>query len=463
MARMQRSLFAQLNALADEISQSTKAAAEKVAGPTPADPGGYQGASSHPTTSVDNSVQSADTGARASEYETDIKKQQGALAVDNTPELPQEGRQNDVQLNINTNAKSTGEDPAAEKDFKGTKDDPGTSHPAKTNDGEKYSSASFKEARNQCGNLGNDILANLINFGTDKLTKKSDDHLTGGQKKLDVNDNGKIDGSDLAALRSGKAEAGDAKSDAGDEKSDAGDEKAAAFKAGYELAAHFGMDKAAAEASVREVCANTLREADEMADLFMGFLSSKRAAADPAEEAAEGEDHGAPGDVSSGAAPAGLEEMLGAEGGDPAAAGGAGMEGAGMEGAGMEGAGPSEDEAVQELAMALEELGIPPEALLEALTGGEGGGAAGGMPPEAAGMPPEAAGMPQEAAGMPPEMAGMAPKMAAAKRASELRSIGAAVMNFKRAGKFQVKEARTKRSRQLRDIMKQHVIELVNR
>lgn len=457
MARMQRSLFAQLNALADEISQSTKAAAEKVAGPTPSDPGGYQGASSHPTTSVDNNVQNADTGARASEYETDIKKQQGALAVDNTPELSQEGRQNEVQLNINTNAKSTGEDPAAEKDFKGTKDDPGTSHPAKTNDGEKYSSASFKEARNHCGNLGNDILANLINFGTDKLTKKSDDSLTGGQKKLDVNHNGKIDGSDLAALRSGKAEtgsetgseagseAGDEKSDAGDEKdekSDAGDEKAAAFKAGYELAAHFGMDKAAAEASVREVCANTLREADEMADLFMGFLSSKQAAADPTEEASEGEDHGAPADVGSGAAPAGLEAMLGAEGGDPAAAAG---------GESLEGAGPSEDEAVQELAMALEELGIPPEALLEAVAGGEGGaGAAGGMPaPEAAAMPPEAA--------------GMAPKMAAAKKASELRSIGAAVMNFKRAGKFQVKEARTKRSRQLRDIMKQHVIELVNR
>jgi hypothetical protein len=448
MARMQRSLFAQLNALADEISQSTKAAAEKVAGPTPSDPGGYQGASSHPTTSVDNNVQNADTGARAAEYETDIKKQQGALAVDNTPELSQEGRQNEVQLNINTNAKSTGEDPAAEKDFKGTKDDPGTSHPAKTNDGEKYSSASFKEARNHCGNLGNDILANLINFGTDKLTKKSDDHLTGGQKKLDVNDNGKIDGADLAALRSGKAEAGgeagDEKSDAGDEKdekSDAGDEKAAAFKAGYELAAHFGMDKAAAEASVREVCANTLREADEMADLFMGFLSSKQAAADPTEEATEGEDHGAPTDVGSGAAPAGLEEMLGGEGGEPVDAGGAGLEGAG----------PSEDEAVQELAMALEELGIPPEALLEAIAGGEGGaGAAGGMPaPEAAAMPPEAA--------------GMAPKMAAAKKASELRSIGAAVMNFKRAGKFQVKEARTKRSRQLRDIMKQHVIELVNR
>lgn len=437
MARMQRSLFAQLNALAEEISQSAvKTAAEKKAGPTPSDPGGYQGASSHPTTSVDNNVQKAEEGARASEYEADIKKQQGALAVDNTPELSQEGRQNEVQLNIGTNAKPTGEDPAAEKDYKGTKDDPGTAHPAKANDGEKYSSVSFKEARNHCGNLGNDILANLINFGTDKLTKQSEmpaalaealhekkespaeekaEHkdekgeLKGDQHKLDTDKDGKIEGSDLAALRAGKA---------------------ASFKAGYELAAHFGLDKAAAEANVREVCANTLREADEMADLFMGFVTAKTAAADPTEDAAEGEDHSAPADAESGAgaAPAGLEAMMGGDAGGAPAAGGE----------------PSEDEAVQELAMALEELGIPPEALLQAVAGGQGGA------PEAAGP-----------AGPAGAMADV-PKMAAA-RDQELGAIGRAVVNFKRAGKFQVKEARTKRSRELRDFMKQHVIELVSR
>ena len=465
MARMQRSLFAQLNALAEEISQSAvKVAAEKAAGPTPADPGTYVGSSSHPTASVDNNVQNAEEGERAREYEADIKKQQGALAVDNTPELSQEGRQNEVQLNIGTSAKATGEDPSSEKDYKGTKDDPGTSHPAKTNDGEKYSSVSFKEARVAAANLGNDILANLINFGTSQLTKQSEmpaflkakmdkdeksekkdddcdsdeskkpssEHggLKGDQHKLDVNNNGKIEGSDLAALRNGKA---------------------AAFKAGYELAAHLGMDKAAAEASVREVCANTIREADEMADLLIGFLSTKAAAADPTEEAAEGEDHSGAGDAESGAsaAPAGLESMMadgdaGAEI-DPAMAGGE-----------MGGA-PSEDEAVQELAMALEELGIPPEALLQALQSGGAGGdpaAAAGMDPAAAGMDPAAMG-----AGMPAE----APKMAAANLADDLNAIGRAVVNFKRAGKFQIKEARTKRSRQLRDMMKQHVLELVNR
>jgi hypothetical protein len=446
MARMQRSLFDQLNALAAEIAQSpVKTAAEKSAGPVPADPGGYQGASSHPTTSADNGVQNANTGARASEYEADIKKQQGALAVDNTPEMSQEGRQDDVQTNIGVSAKATGEDPANEKDFKGDKDDPGTSSPVKANDGEKYSSVTFKQARERAGELGNDILANLINFGANKLTnekaaempaflkekaeekketpaEEKSEHagseLKGDQHKLDVNDNGKIEGSDLAALREGKA---------------------AAFKAGYELAAQLGLNKEAAEASVREVCANTIREADEMADLFIGFLNSKAAAADPTEEATEGEDHSEPEDAASGmsdapapeAAPAGLEAMMGAEGGpSPEAAGE-----------------PSEDEAVQELAMALEELGIPPEALLQALSGA-GGGAEGGMPPEA-GAAPEAAMPPMEE-----------PKMAAAK---DLDAIGRAVVNFKRAGKFQVKEARTKRSRQLRDMMKQHVIELVNR
>lgn len=423
MPQMKRSLFAQLNALAEEISSgAVKAAAEKSAAPVPSDPGGYAGASTHPSAHADNSGQAASTGARASEYEADVKKQQGAVSVDNTPEMSQEGRQDEVQLNIGTNVKATGEDPSAEKDYKGDKDDPGTTHPAKASDGEKYSAVSFKEAHSLCSTLGNDILAHLINFDSPAKAEKAaeddkddddddddDDHkgeLKGDQHKLDTDHDGKIEGSDLAALRNGK-EAG--------------------FKAGYELAAQLGVEKAAAEAAVREVCANTLREADEMADLFIGFMSAKQAASDPTDEMAEGEDHSAPGDAASGAsdapAPAGLEAMMGGE---------AAM---GPEAAGE----PSEDEALQELAMALEELGIPPEALLQQL-GGEAAPAAGAE-----------AGMAE------------APKMAADKTASELREIGAAVVNFKRAGLFQVKEARTKKSRQLRDNMKQYVLELVNR
>lgn len=440
MARTPRSLFAQLNALAEEISQNAeKVAAAKSAAPVPADPGGYQGASSHPSAHVDNNVQKATTGARASEYEADVKKQQGAPAVDNTPEMSQEGRQDDVQLNIGTNAAATGEDPAAEKDYKGTKDDPGTAHPAKANDGEKYSAVTFKEAHAKCSDLGNEILADLINFGADAVGEKAagmpdfikkkiegdkkDDskndskgELKGDQHKIDVDGDGKIEGSDLSALRN--------------------DKKAEAFAAGYELAEALGLDKAAAEAGVRDVCANTLREADEMADLFVGFYTAKTAGADPTEEAAEGEDHSAPADDESGEAGPGGEapaEMGGAPGVEEMM-GGAPM---GPEAGGE----PSEEEALQELAMALQELGISPEELMAGLS--QGGGMGGGDPAMAAGAPP----MPE-------------PKMAAA---AELQTIGRAVSEFKRSGNFEIKEARTKRSRHLRDIMKAHVRELTSR
>ena len=444
MARMQRSLFAQLNALAEEINGGAEksAAQKKVAGPTPADPGGYQGASSHPSTSVDNDVQSASTGARASEYEADIKKQQGAPAVDNTPEMSQEGRQDEVQLNINTNAKATGEDPAAEHDYKGDKDDPGTSHPAKTNDGEKYSHVSFKEARDRCSNLGNDILAHLINFGGNKV--KAADELKGDQHKLDVDNDGKIEGSDLAALRSG--EKSESHCDDDDD-----DKKEAAYRAGYELAAALGVEKQAAEAAVRDVCANTLREADEMADLFIGFANEKSAGEDPMEEAAEGESH-EHGDTGSGASdaapPVDMGDMMG---------------GAGPE-AGLDAAPPGEDEALQELAMALEELGISPEELLQMVQGGAGGdpaAAMGGDPAAAMGGDPAAAmgGDPAAAMGGAPAP-GMDAKVAAA---HDAHMIATAVKNFRMSGHFQVKEARTKRSRQLRDIMKTHIRELVSR
>jgi hypothetical protein len=423
MARMQRSLFAQLNALAEEISQSAeKVAAVKEAAPVPADPGGYQGASAHPSAHVDNNVQKAVTGARASEYEADIKKQQGAPAVDNTPEMSQEGRQDEVQLNINTHASAVGEDAAVENDYKGKKDDPPTTLPAAPQDCEKYSAVTFKEAHAKCSTLGNQILADLINFGGEKkaempealkkhLEKKEDkkpaekEHgeLKGDQHKLDVDGDGKIEGADLASLRNGKE---------------------AAFSAGYELAAALGAEKSAAEAAVRDVCANTLREADEMADLFLGFYTTKRAEEEEGEEAPESEESGE-------------EEVAEEMGGAPDMAA---MMGGGEEPS-LEAAPPSEDEALQELAMALQELGISPEALMAGMAdpaaGGMGGGMGGGE------MPPE-----------------MAPKMAAAR---ELQTIGNAVLGFQRTGNFQVKEARTKRSRHLRDIMKAHVRELASR
>lgn len=441
MPRMQRSLFAELNALAEEISAgaSTKSAADKSAAPVPADPGGYKGHSSHPSASADNGCQAASEGERSRENEADVKKQQRAVSVDNTPEMSQEGRQDDVQLNIGVNVAATGEDPAAEKDYKGDKDDPGTAHPAKTNDGEKYSSVTFKEARDICGNLGNKVLAHYINFGA--AAEKKSEGLVGGQHKLDVDNDGKIEGADLAKLRNGGAKktppAAEAHEAAESPAEEAAEHKEAAYREGYELAQHMAWEKAASEQVVRDMCVGALKEADDMAELVIGFLS-KQAEAD-VDDAASSEDHsGGADDAASGAGDAPPEAAMPEE----APAGDMGDDMGGE---------PTDDEAVQELAMALEELGIPPEALLDALSGGgeAGGDMAGGE--------------------MPPEMAA-APKMAAARAAAvkraaaaELQTIGQAVVNFKRAGRFQVKEARTKKSRQLRDEMKQHVMELMSR
>jgi len=433
MSRMQRSLFAELNALAEEISAGAeKVAAEKSAAPCPADPGGYKGPSSHPSASADNNCQPASEGERSRENASDVKDQQRAPAVDNTPEMSQEGRQDDVQLNIGTHAAATGEDPAAEKDFKGTKDDPGTSHPAKTNDGEKYSSVSFKEARARCTDLANDVLAQLVSAPQEVAEKESELH--GDQHKLDVDNDGKIEGADLAKLRNGKGKKEDAEkkadeaaaetvAEAVEDDNDA--EIKQAYAEGYELAEALEWEKEAAEASVHELCANTLRETDEMADMVIGWLS-KQAEAD-IDDVANAEDHSSPADALSGAGESPEAAMtdaadIGADEGE------------------MVEEEPSDDESIQELAMALEELGIPPEALLGAL-GDEG----------------------EEAPVDPAAGAEEMPKIAADKTAAELDLIGRAVMNYKRSGSFQIKEARTKRSRLLRDEMKQHVLELVNR
>ena len=405
-------LFDQLREFLSEVENEKQASVKKQAEAN-TEPSSQGGPTSHPSKSVDDNTQPATEGKRSQENASDVKKTIPTGGVDSSNDKAPS--QEDQQLNVGITSTSTGNDPANEDNYKDKKEDPGTTHPAKMEGGEKYSSMSFVELRKLASEKANNILADVVKLA-EMGEKKVDSDLKGDQHKLDVNNNGKIEGSDLAALREGKA---------------------AAFKAGYELAEQLGLNKEAAEAAVRDVCANTIREADEMADLFIGFVTSKSAAADPTEEATEGEDHSGAGDDASGAsdapaeggaAPAGLEAMMGAEGG-----GDMGPEAAGGE--------PSEDEAVQELAMALEELGIPPEALLHALSGHEGGAA-----PEAGAAP----------AAPPAEE----PKMAAAK---DLDAIGRAVVNFKRAGKFQVKEARTKRSRQLRDMMKQHVLELVNR
>lgn len=431
------SLFSALTTLADEIQGEKTAAAKpltKAAGPTPADPGGYQGATTHATKDVDNGVQNATEGSRSSENSSDVKEQQRAPAVDNTSEKSQEGRQDEVQYNIGTNASATGEDASVEDDYKPGKDDPGSSHPARTDndslDGHKYASMSLSQLLKASADKGNALLADIsVGLGL------------GGKPAAGAAPATKQAGAPAPALANPAA--------------------AAAIGAGYELAATLGLSKEAAHAQVQDVLAQSILDAHIDADLLAGALKQ---AADEAEMSA-GEDNSGAGDIGSGAGegdPTGGGDMGGGAPVDPAAGGGAPPGGD----VPLEQQPPGEDEALQELGMALQEMGMTPQELLQILqgagAGGAGGDPSGGM---GGGMPPggAAGGMPPGGAGGDP-MAGGGMPMDGVKVAAILegRKLAKAAHNFMRSGKFQVKEARTKRSRQLRDTMKSHVQEVLS-
>jgi len=465
-------LFGALRTLADEIGSEKTAAAngngreKRADGPTPADPGGYQGPSTHPTTGVDNRVQDANEGARSSENKADVKEDQGAPGVDSTSEAtPGQDEQDSVQLNIGTQQSATGEDPSVEDDYKGSKDDPGTSHPAQTEDGEKYGSVSFEAGKSISDRLANEILADLANGYGNRLAKRAD--------------HGTTEETDASSASSDKEKEASAPTSATIAKA------AAALKdrhsvedemlAGYELATALGIEKNAAFNGVADCIDETIQDALTDADLFGSYATphfQKRAMPETGDPEG-GEDHSAPGDAASG----------GGDGGDPLAGGGGGdgggsigdMLGGGADPGGLGGGDPmagggdpmagggeeaSQEEALMQLVSALEELGIPLEDLLGGGGGdpgmdpGMGGGmegalAGGGGDPGMGAPPPEAGGMPPEAGGMPPMGEGM--KLASAAKA------------FRRSGKYHYKLAADgTRARKLRDLMKNHVLEVMN-
>lgn len=428
-----KSLFASLSNLAEEIGSTKTAGLNKVAGPTPADPGGYQGATTHATKDVDNSGRSATEGSRSSENTSDVKAQQGAPSVDSTSPKSQEGRQDEVQYNIGLNASATGEDSSVEDDYKPGKDDPGSTHPARTDndalDGHKYASMKLDDLFKEASAKGNALLADLaVGLGT----------------KLPAGAQTKRAGAAVPAAP-------------------------VALTAGYELAEAIGLSKEAAQAQVQDIIANTVLDAHIDADLLAGYMKQ---AADE-DEAAGGEDHsGGAEDLGSGAGEGTAPPEAGG-GGDPMGGGG----GAPAGGDPMGGGGTSEAEALQELGMALQEMGLTPQDLLAMLQGGGAGGAPGGDPMGGGGDPMGGGGGDPMAAmggGAPPPgggdpMAAMGgggmggdpmaqPKMAAA---HELFKIANAMHRFQRAGKFQIKASTTPRSRSIRDSIKSHLTELM--
>jgi hypothetical protein len=126
----------------EDIHRMKKEARVKRAEPI-SEPGGYMGRSTHPSASTDDNLIEGRTGARAAENTRDVKDNREKPSVDATSEAGKpagEGtpEQDKRQLNIGLESSSTGADPGVEDDYKGTKDDPGTSHPMKADDGQKY-------------------------------------------------------------------------------------------------------------------------------------------------------------------------------------------------------------------------------------------------------------------------------------------------------------------------------------
>lgn len=418
------SMYDELRSFLAEVQQVKAASSKKAEANTEA--GSVGGDTSHPVKSVDDQTGDASEGARSSENTADVKKQIPAGGVDSATDNPP--AQEDQQLDVGITSTATGEDPANEDNYKGTKDDPGTSHPAKTEDGEKYSSMNFSKLKGLTEKKANALLAKISN-----VIKQAELH--GDQEKLDVNPkDGKITGSDLAALRSHKGETTHGKKE--DEK------KAAAV--GYDQAVQSGeANQEEAAAFFKTASENMLRSALESATATGQYLTAfvsqlqKKAEEEEKEDAAH-EEAEAPAEEAAEHAPSdeGMASGgdIGATEGDLAAMGGEAPAG-------------GDEGSIDELLGALAEMGVSPDEVMAALSGEEGGDM--GLPPEAGALPPEAA------------MA-EAPKMAAAKANNkQLLGLVKAAKVRARSGKFQISSAKTAGQRKLRDEIKKCIAEIV--
>lgn len=339
-----RPLFEQIDSWLKEIdttktaSAKKPAATSKKAGTKVAGPSGM-GETKHPSESVDDNTQPEETGARFKENTEDIEKDIGPPSVDSTSGSG--GDQDSKQYNIGTTQSAVGEDPSVEDDYKGSKDDPGTTHPADAEStGEKYSSMNIKKLMKVAESRANELLVEL----SKGLPIQAPITATVQQKVADVK-------TAVAKVTAPQAAA------------NAGVVTAAQTNAEYEkMAAAF--------------VAKTIKDADLDADLVGSFLYSykqslqKKAADDEPDEegkppADAPEDMAGGGDPTAGAGPGG-------GGGDVLSALGAGGMGGGA-GAGGPPMGGGGD---------LAGAAMPPEA-----AGGMGGGA-GGDPGAAGGQPP---------------------------------------------------------------------------
>lgn len=419
--------FDQLRNWISEVN-GTKQAAEKKA-----EKG--LGQTSHPSKSVDDGTEKATEGFFGKELSKDVEKMVPAN-VDGVKTVGQD--QEKVQLEIGTKKTPTGEQPSVEDDYKDRPKDSPTSLPADAAIGEKYSfdfstPAGLKQACAALQNLSNEILADIA-VGAGVAPKQAN----AAKVETPVSEPASKSASSPSAAEVSASPAG----------ASVPSTPASAAQAGYELAGMLGLSKDAADKTAAQTIEGVIQQALYLGDRVgqkLQALYQKQAMGggelppgagdEPDKPKTSPEDAAAAGpDGAGGPVPAGPEGppppmMAGPEGAPPPGPG-AGPDMGGM-GGGMGGGGAgASPQAIQELAMALMELGGPQvlQQLAQAAQGAEG-----------AGMAPPGAG----------DMGG---------------KIASAVNEHMRSGKFEFTEAKKgSAARKLRDEMKNHVREVLSR
>lgn len=367
MSQKQASLVGTIDSLLETIGaiSSTTKSAEAYS-----EPGSQGGATTHPTKDVDDSLQKATEGSQSATNEADVKKDQ-PLGVDKA-EAGGGGSQNDKQTDIGITSKPTGEDSAAETDSaKAGKDDPGSTHPARTDndslDGMKYASPvqRFRAFAKQAEAKGNALVA-AVAAASDNAVKAANKPAAKPAAKS-------AEAKPAEAAQAGAALADDVTSD---------------------------MDKQAAEAILTDAVAETVYGAEDAAMRYVDYMrkcaaaaySAQRARAQGTKSAAEGDDSSDPNEA---------EEGSSEDPSAPPADDGSGGEGGGA---------PSDEQLMAALSGGGGDAGamggggdIGAEGAMEGMAGGDMGG---GTPP---GDPAAGGGLP---GGMPPgdpAAGGMAP------------------------------------------------------
>jgi hypothetical protein len=406
--------FQNLDAFLTQLREPKQAAAKTR---TPVKKAEEMGQSSHPSDDVDDGTQSVETGEQAAALTKAVKEDVPGPSVDGSSPIT-DANQDKVQPNIGTTQSATGEDPSVEDDYKGNKDDSETSHPATTDDAEKYSSMKDRDLLKLAVKSANDLLASFAAGAPAPKPAKQ------------------------AAAPVQKA--------------------AATQPAPQQPAAQAPVDEQAeltklAEAVVQQAIVDANHDAELVASYLQSYVDTRLKQADggmpPSMPPGAGGPPGGGGDPSQQIPPDVLAQMAGGAGGAPTGgppAGGPDGAGPADQGGGDQGGGDqgmSNDQAMQELAMALQEMGIDPEQLLQMIQQGGGGddGSGGGQDQ---GPPPDAG---KDSGG----------KDSGKEAAVKAAAIGQQVIAFKRAGKFRFTEAKTAQQRQARDQFKTYIRELV--